>query len=333
MDYETLKRVQGDKIMQQSRFDFSRLVGFLISCSLLMGSALFIISCGKKGPPTVKAYEKPQAPSSLTAYHREDKLMLSWSYPDNLRSGLKGFSILRSEKDGFEKIGSVSNSQSLFMDESFKLDVAYNYKVMAQNQKGVLSSDSNIITVTPKPVHPPPENIRFSVKADGVVLSWKSSGDGICYNIYKAAEKGKYPESPLNKEPICETSFRDGSVRPERSVYYTLRALRMTDVRDEGYASEEMEVSPSHFVPSAPSELRVVKGDKQYLMWKESPESWVRGYRVYRKIEGEKEFALLSEVKIPAFTDMEKIDKKIWYIIKAVGPVTESEPLISEVAK
>jgi len=319
--------------MQQSRFDFSRLVGFLISCSLLMGSALFLISCGKKGPPTVKAYEKPQSPSSLTAYHREDKLILSWSYPGNLRSGLKGFSILRSEKDGFEKIGSVSNSQSSFMDETFKLDITYNYKVMAQNQKGVLSSDSNIITVTPKPVPPPPENIRFSVNADGIVLSWKSSGEGICYNIYKADEKGKYPESPLNKELICETSFRDGSMSPERSVYYTVRASLKTDIRDEGNASEELEVSPSHFVPSVPSDLRMVKGDKIYLMWKEIPEPWVRGYRVYRKIEGEQEFALLSEVKIPTFTDTGKIDKKIWYIIKAVGPVAEGEPLFGEVAK
>lgn len=322
------------------KLDLFGRMNFLISysllitrCSLLVIPLLLLISCGKKGPPTVKAYEKPQSPSSLTAYHREDKLILSWSYPGNMRSGLKDFSILRSEKDGFEKVGSVSNSQSSFMDETFKLDITYNYKVMAQNQKGVLSSDSNIITVTPKPVPPPPENIRFSVKADGVVLSWTSSGDGICYNIYKADEKGKYPESPLNKELICDTSFRDGSMSPERSVYYTLRALRMTDVRDEGYASEEREVGPSHFVPSAPSELRVVKGDRTYLMWKESPEPWVRGYRVYRKIEGEKELALLSEVKIPAFTDTGKIDKKIWYMIKAVGPVTESEPLIGEAAK
>ncbi|MCL5422133.1 MAG: hypothetical protein M1461_06640 [Nitrospirae bacterium] len=119
----------------------------------------------------------------------------------------------------------------------------------------------------------------------------------------------------------------------ERPVYYTVRALRMTDIRDEGTASEELEVSPPHFVSSAPSALRVVKGDKIYLMWKESPEPWVRGYRVYRKIDGEQGFTLLGEVKIPTFTDTEKIDKKVWYMIKALGPVSESEPLVGEVAK
>lgn len=301
--------------------------------ALLLIPLLLSISCGKKGPPTIKAYEKPQAPSGLTAYHREDKMILAWSYPNNLRSGLKGFEVLRSGGSGFERLGLVNNSQSSFVDETFKLDDTYNYKVVAQNQKGVLSNDSNIITVTPKPVPRAPENIRFFVKGDGIVLSWTSSGEGICYHIYKTVEKGKYTESPLNKEPVCVTSFTDGTVNTERPVYYTVRALRMTDIRDEGTASEELEVSPPHFVSSAPSALRVVKGDKIYLMWKESPEPWVRGYRVYRKIDGEQGFTLLGEVKIPTFTDTEKIDKKVWYMIKALGPVSESEPLVGEVAK
>jgi fibronectin type 3 domain-containing protein len=313
--------------------DLFGLVSVLTRCSFLLLSLLLFISCGKKGPPTIKAYEKPQAPSGLTAYHREDKMILAWSYPDNLRSSLTGFEVLRSEKDGFEKIGSVKNSQSSFADETFKLDITCNYKVVAQNLKGVSSNDSNIITVTPIPVPATPEDIRFAAKADSVALSWKSSEEGACYNIYKTAEKGKYGESPLNKAPVCATSFTDGTVSPERSVYYAVRALRMTDVRDEGSASEELEVSPSQFVPSAPSDLRVVKGDKIYLMWKESPDPWVRGYRVYRKIDGEKEFILLNEVKPPMFTDTEKINKKVWYMIKAVGPATESEPLVGEVVK
>jgi hypothetical protein len=317
--------------------DLSDLVRFLVRhvlliarCSLLLVPLLLSISCGKKGPPTIKAYEKPQAPSGLTAYHREDKMILHWSYPDNLRSVLQGFQILRSEKSGFERIASVNNSQSSFIDETFSPDVAYNYKVVAQNLRGVLSDDSNIITVAPRPVPPAPENVRSSVKGNNVVLSWTSSGEGVCYNIYKSFEKGKYGQNPLNKEPVCATSFTDEAVSPERAVYYSIRALRMTDVRDEGRASEDAEVSPSQFALSPPSDLRVVKGDKIYLMWKESPEPWVRGYRIYRKIEGEPGFTLAGEVKAPAFTDAGKTDKKVWYMIKAVGPATESEPLVGE---
>jgi hypothetical protein len=307
---------------------------FLIArCTLLLVPLVFSISCGKKGPPTIKAYEKPQPPSGLTAYHREGRMILTWTYPDTLRSSLKGFQVLRSEKDGFERIGAVTGSKSSFADETFKLDVACSYKVVAESLKGVLSVDSNIIVLTPKPVPPPPGDVRVSVKPDSVVISWTGSGEGACYNIYRTAEKGRYGNSPLNKAPVCVTSFTDAVVSPEKSVFYEVSALWMTDIRDEGAASEEQEVNPSRFVPSAPSDLRVVTTDaKTFLMWKESPEPWVRSYRVYRKIDSEQEFALVGEVKLPTFTDT-KIDKKIWYMIKAVGPVAESEPLGGEVAK
>jgi fibronectin type 3 domain-containing protein len=303
---------------------------FISRCFLLLVPFLLIISCGKKGPPTLKAYEKPPAPSGLVAYHREDRMVLTWSFPDGLRSSLQDFQVLRSEKDGFEKIGEVNSSLSSFTDETFKIDVTCNYKVVARNLKGVLSDDSNIITVTPRAVPATPSEILFSVKADSVALSWKSSGEEICYNVYKTVEKGKYG-APLNRKPVCATSFTDGAVSLERPVYYTVTALRDSDVRDEGASSEEGEVNPSQYIPSPPSDLRVVKGEKTYLIWKESPETWVRGYRVYRKKEGEKEFTPLAEVRLPTFTLSEKVDRKAWYMIRALGPLTESEPLIGEV--
>jgi fibronectin type 3 domain-containing protein len=295
-------------------------------------ASFFISACGKKGPPTLKAYEKPQAPSGLTAIHREDKILLSWSYAGNLREALTGFVVLKSEAAGFERVGSVRNDQSSFIDLTFRPDVTYKYKVLAQNLKGVLSIDSNVITLTPRQVPPAPENIHFTVKGDGVALSWKSSGDGVCYNIYKTAEKGNYTDAPLNKGPECTTSFMDAAAAPDKSVHYTVRALHKTDIRDEGYASEEVEVSPSHFIPSPPADLRVVRGeDRVYLIWKESPEPWVKGYRVYRKKEGEQGITVLGESVIPTFTDTEKIAGKVWYMIKALGPVSESEGLVGEV--
>lgn len=302
-----------------------------VYCLLLL-APIFIVSCGKKGPPTLKAYEKPESPSGLTAVHREGKMILSWSYPDNLRRTIKGFQVLRSEDSGFERVAFIESEQSSFIDDTFKSDVTYKYKVIAQNLKDVLSPDSNIITVTPRDLPPPPKNIRISTRSDAIELSWKSSGEEVCYNIYKTTEKGKYTDTPLNREPECTTSFRDSVLLPDRIVYYTIRALLNTTIKDEGYASAELEVNPSNFIPSAPSDPRMVRAkDKIYLMWKESPESWVRGYRIYRKREGEREFTPLSEVKIPAFIDSERFDMKVRYMIKALGPSIESEPLTVDV--
>ena len=58
---------------------------------------LFAASCGKKGPPTLKAYERPGAPYWETSFQREDRIVISWGYPDSLRQGLSGFRLLRSD--------------------------------------------------------------------------------------------------------------------------------------------------------------------------------------------------------------------------------------------
>jgi fibronectin type 3 domain-containing protein len=306
----------------------------LLTFYFLLLTFFFLVSCGKKGPPTLKAYEKPEKPPGITAIHREERIILSWSYPDNLRNTLKGFQVLRSESDGFERVAFIKNDQSLFIDTTFKLNVTYQYKVIAQNLKDVLSADSNIITVIPKALPSPPENIRFTITSDSIELHWSSSGEGICYNIYKTTEKDKYADTPLNREPVCMISLRDTFLLPDRTVYYTIRALLNTMIRDEGYASTEVEVNPSHFIPSAPSDLRVVKGDdKVYLLWKENTETWVKGYRIYRKRDGQTEFTPIGEVTTPTFTDTEKINKKVWYMIKALGPSRESDAVTGEISE
>jgi len=308
-----------------------RSLKFLISFFLFL-SFCFFVSCGKKGPPTLKAYEKPEKPPGITAIHREERIILSWSYPDNLKHALKGFQVLRSESDGFEKVAFIKNDQSLFIDTTFKLNVTYQYKVIAQNLKDVLSNDSNIITVIPKALPSPPDNFRFTITSDSIELHWSSSGEGVCYNIYKTTEKDKYADTPLNREPICMVSFRDTFLFLDRTVYYKIRALLNTIIRDEGYASAELEITPSHFIPSAPSDLRVVKGDdKVYLLWKENTETWIKGYRIYRKRDGETEFSPIGEVTTPTFTDTAKSNKKVWYMIRALGYLRESDGIVGEV--
>jgi hypothetical protein len=289
-------------------------------------------SCGKKGPPTLKAYEKPEKPSGLTAVHREDGIVLKWSYPDGLRPSIKGFQVLRSEGKGFEREMFVKSDQDSFADNDFRLNVTYEYKVVAQNLKDILSDDSDIVRVTPASLPPPPEDIRVTIRTDSVELAWDSSGEGVCYNVFRRPERGKYGGTPLNAEPDCSTSFKDDFLSLESPVYYTVRALHNTPSRDEGYPSREIEVSPSNFIPTPPSDIRVVKTQgKIYITWKESPEMWVKGYRVYRKLEEEKDFVLLGEVKTPAFTDEGKPGRRTWYMIRAEGPLSESEPLRVEV--
>ena len=314
-----------------SRTDIARgTKAFLVQLLILL---LFLFpSCGQKAPPTLKSFERPEAPSALSVRHREGKIILSWSYPNNLRKTIKSFEILRSEGGDFVRIGTVGNDKSSFTDPAFEVNRRYTYKVIAENLRDIPSSDSNLITAEPLSPPQPPEKLRFRVLSDVLELSWDSSGEGVCYRIYRTAERGNYSNEPINSELLCGLSFKDHYLSPDRPVYYKISAVHDTLLMDEGYPSRELDVDPSHFVPSPPSDLRYVENEGQvFLIWKESPEPWVRGYRIYRKEEGSKDFTLIGEARLPAFTDRERAGEKAWYMVRAAGPESLSDPAFIEV--
>lgn len=302
-----------------------------VRCLTLVLFLFFALSCGRKSPPTLKAYEKPEAPAGLSAVHIEDRIMLSWSYQDGLKRLLKGFHVLRSNNGAFKKIAFVANDKTIYADHDFIVGDTYGYKIVAESLKGVSSDGSNVITVPVKAAPSPPDDIRFRIEPDFILMSWKSSGEGICYNIYRTFEKGRHDETPVNKDRVCAPTFKDTELFPERTVYYSIRALLNTDIKDEGYASGGLEIKPSDFALSTPADLRITPADAAtYLVWEANPEPWVKGYRVFIKIEGEEEFRYLGEARVPAFIDSHKRNKKLFYMIKAFGSFTESSPLFGE---
>jgi hypothetical protein len=304
--------------------------GLLFELFILL---LLLSSCGIKAPPTLKSYEKPEAPSALNARHKEGDMILSWTYPDNMRKTIKGFEILRSEGDGFVSIGNAGNDAGSFTDPAFEVNRSYTYKVIARNLRGIPSADSNLITVTPRPPPRPPSEVSFAVRPDAIELSWSSSGNGVCYHIYRTLERGNYSGGPLNKEPLCGLSFKDPYLSPDKTVYYTIRSLHATALTDEGSPSREIEVDPSYYIPSPPSDLRFIENNGHIsLLWEESPESWVKGYMVYKKVRESQDFTLIGETRMPAFTDREGVAGKAWYMVRAAGPASLSEPVAIEVA-
>lgn len=305
----------GDMVLL--RFSRSSLLPFLLIFCLL------IISCGKKGEPTLKLYEKPDAPSGLRAIHRESEILLFWDFPAGEELTIKGFQLMKVIPPSPPIIIFLEPDKRSYSDTDFKIDSQYTYKIVSENLRGVLSNDSNIIEIMPKEPPSPPEKLSFKIEFDSLTLTWGSAGDEILYNIYKSDKKGIYSLTPLNKEPVKETSFRD-SFNAEKTVYYTIRSLREGVIRDEGSASEELEVSPSDFVPSAPGGLQaVVKDDEVYLIWKEVPETWVVGYRVYREIDKTTGYLFIGETTIPTFIDKEEPLTKRNYKVTALGPSKE----------
>ena len=81
---------------------------------------LLLLSCGKKGAPTLKSYEKPEKPSRLSAIHRADGIILTWDFPRNKEETIAGFVLLKSSGAGFEKTSRTGADQRSFKDTDFQ---------------------------------------------------------------------------------------------------------------------------------------------------------------------------------------------------------------------
>jgi hypothetical protein len=283
---------------------------------------LFVPACGKKGAPTLASYEKPTAPSLFSVSQREKEIFLSWSYPADKERAISDFIVLRSYDSGFEKLALLESKLRTFVDTDVRKGMTYIYKVVSRNHRGVLSADSNpvsVIVVTPPG---PPENISWNISGDSLLLSWEGTGKNNMYNVYKAVEKGAYYMTPVNKAPLSENFFKE-TFSPDRTVYYTVRSLTKNGVLAEGPASQEIVVDPHGLIPPVPQDIRYFAApDRIYLYWKEPDASWITGFRIYRKFEAG-EYALLAETQIPSFLDKDAPSKKRDYRIAAVGPAKE----------
>jgi fibronectin type 3 domain-containing protein len=283
-------------------------------------------ACGKKGEPTLKSYEKPSAPTEFNAVHREAEIVLLWNFPKDKEQSLKGFHLMKSTGSDYKKIAFLENDKRSYTDRDFQLENTYKYKIVSQSLKDVTSLDSNIVEAKPKAPPAPPESISFSIEHNAVILRWSDAGKGILYNIYRSDVRGVYSLIAANNVPFRDTHFQDAFTL-KKPVYYTIRSLTGSEIRDEGPASMEIVIDASTFVPSAPLGLQsVVTKETVYLVWKEPVETWITGYRVYRETRKEEGYVLIGESQVPSFIDKDVPLKKRNYRVTVMGPVKEGPP-------
>jgi hypothetical protein len=294
---------------------------------------LLCFACGKKGDPTLKSYEKPEPPLRLRAVYRPSEVILTWNFPKNKEAAIKGFYLMRSSLKAsplgtggwgdFEKVAIIENSGRSYTDADIQHTDACKYKIISRNLRDITGKDSNIIEVITKKVSAQPSGLSFKIIYNSLLLAWQAAEETASCNIYKSDAKGVYPITPLNKQPVKGNSYKD-SFDPNKTVYYTVRTCSGDEVRYESAASEELEINPSEFIPSSPSNLQaVVTKESVVLVWNEPDETWVKGYRIYRETDKKKGPVLIGEISAPSFTDTDKPLTKRNYRVTAIGPVKE----------
>ena len=289
---------------------------------VLFSVALLISGCGKKGAPTLKSYDKPAAPSGLTAIIREDKIQLHWAFPKDKEITVQQIAILRAAGSDFVKIGWTEAGARSYVDGEIQPGAQYRYKVVAMNHRGVFSQDSNTVLITAGRVPPIPQGLTFRVTDTALELKWQPQGNGLMYNVYKSEEPGRYGMVPVNPVPLTLPSFTD-SLLLNKTVYYTVRSLTDAATRNESAASAEIVVDPGEFVPGPLHGLRFVASENRvFLSWDLPAESWITGFRVYRRAGGQ-EYTMAAETQIPAYIDQDPSSSERSYRVHTLGPRRE----------
>jgi hypothetical protein len=298
------------------------LLGRVVLCLMCL---CYFTGCGKKGNPTMRSFEKPEAVKEMRAVHRDGKVTISWSYGRQAKILIKGFYIERAEGLlPYETIAFLQSDSSRYSDDRYEINKEYRYKIRVYSMRNVISDESPELKVSPLQLPDPPKAVTYRLTNDAVEITWDKGAEGITYNIYRSAEKGKY-QTPLNAKPLDKPFFRDG-VDTGKTVFYTIRSIVDSNISNEGDLSPDLEVNTQSFIPARPTDLRYVGSqNKGYLSWKENAETWVRGYKVYRS-RASGESLPVATVSIPLFVDDEPVNVGTSYHVTALGPVKESGP-------
>lgn len=297
----------------------------LVVCACIC--LILTASCGKKGGLSLKVYEKPPSPTNITAFHRDGEIYIFWHYPVQERAKIKGYQVLKSSDEGvnFNEVFFLKPDELSYIDRDFTAGHKYFYKLRCISVKDVFSDDSVVIKISTSPPPQKLQEVSLSIKSDSLEIKWKADSN-VKTNIYKTFQKGSYSLYPINNEPLNSDFFVD-KLETSRIAYYTLRPLWGAETRDEGAPSDEIEANPAFFIPSSPVGLTYASvGKKTYLLWKENPEIWVKGYRVYRKKISEEKFVLIGDTTVPVIVDPEPLTSKTYFYVTAMGPVAESSP-------
>ncbi len=180
---------------------------------------------------------RPQKPSGLIGEAQKVKeVPLTWQA--NPEKDIAVYYVYRSlgEKDDFSKIAKVDKAS--YLDKSLKDGVAYRYKIQAEDKDGLVSDNSEIISVNTKSRPKSPEGLSGRYEAGKVEIIWNANreADISQYIVYEKRffSLEKYAE-------VKSTSYTDSSVVKGKSKIYVVTAVDRDGLESE--PSTELNIS------------------------------------------------------------------------------------------
>ncbi len=250
---------------------------------------------------TIRDLQPPPPPTDLKAEPVAGGIKLSWSAVE--ASDLAGYNVYRREKaeKSFKRINKSlvpKSSSPSFTDSSALPGVQYFYRVRAVDLHENESSPSIAVFAKRAEEIPPlpPSEIKAERIKEGVRISWKPIERSVLgYVVFRKA----YPmEKPTQISPLLpskSTFFIDKKIPPSaKGFWYAVASVGLSGKIGEPSEFIYLELVEEKPLPAPVFFIRILS-DGVLLNWREVESAKVKGFRIYRKCDGEDEFSLIAE--------------------------------------
>jgi hypothetical protein len=297
-----------------------RFGGIAILASLLLSSG-----CGYVGPIEPPSPQLPNPVRNLAAIERADRIVITFTTPprttDNL--AIKRFSEIDLRVGAaitpfdFDRWSALARQYELPLPPRNDPDdpkpfpvtgsvpvsdwegkrVAIAVRTAVKNERHY-SSWSNVIRLSVVPPLPPP-TIEAKPTAEGIKLVFPDAGTGIQYRIFR---QGPSDKAPIQIGTARMPEYVDTTSQYEIRYKYTAIAVKGTA---ESLPSNPVPITAiDRFPPKVPASIRALAAANSVeVSWERSPDADLKGYYVYRSVNGgpfERQGSLIS---LPAYSD------------------------------
>jgi hypothetical protein len=351
----------------------SRYLYIVAGCAL---SLMLLAGCGTPGAPQLPSLQLARPVEDLTASRKGNQVQLDWTLPRKntdrtLVKNVPEIRICRHEGTGLMSsctvVATVQNPKPearpkgemppavrmKFVDtlpaELGDRDPAgfVRYAVEVMNTRERSAGLSNQVLIPVAPTIAPPDNLKVTVEADGVLVAWTraevppaATGLTYRYRIERSPAGANAYIAVADVEPQAEGFFLDKTFAWETRYDYRITSVTLVHSSGVNMAVEGADSQPvvaftrDVYPPAEPTGLQAVfssVGQKPFidLTWAPNLEADLAGYNVFRSIDGGTAVKLNQQLlTVPSFRDEAVVPGKTYrYAVSAVDlRGNESQP-------